>query len=119
MLLGMTAPAVAFDGWHLEEATAIPGRAGAWDYLSLDAARGRLFIGRRKDGLQVFDLGRRQLLHLLRRHGQGRPPGARGQMDLARLGSRPPVDLSETARGGDLRRANELDQRAQNTKWGI
>ena len=48
--------ASAFDGWHLEDATAIPGKGSAWDYVSLDAARGHLFLGRRSNGLQVYDI---------------------------------------------------------------
>ncbi len=38
-------PAAAFDGWHLEQATVIEGKGSAWDYVSLDSARDRLFIG--------------------------------------------------------------------------
>jgi hypothetical protein len=49
-------PAFAFDGWRLQEAVKISGKGSAWDYLSLDDARNRLFIGHRKEGLQVFDL---------------------------------------------------------------
>jgi len=45
---------------HLESAAALPSEAPDWDYLSLDAARNRLFIAARKDGLIVYDLeGRR------------------------------------------------------------
>ncbi|MCW3476544.1 YncE family protein [Limobrevibacterium gyesilva] len=50
------APARAFDGWHLVQATTIPGKGSAWDYVALDAPRGHLFIGHRKEGLQVFDI---------------------------------------------------------------
>ncbi|HEY0420187.1 MAG TPA: hypothetical protein VGC80_11790 [Acetobacteraceae bacterium] len=55
-------PALAFDGWHLQQATVIPGPGAAWDYVTLDEARGRLFIGHRSLGLQVFDLASRRLL---------------------------------------------------------
>jgi len=57
-----TAPALAFDGWHLESATTIEGKGSAWDYLTLDASSNRLFIGHRKEGLQVFDLAAKKLL---------------------------------------------------------
>ncbi len=60
------APALAFDGWHVEQATVIEGRTGPWDYLSLDAAHDRLYIGHRKDGLQVFDIGARRLVQTIR-----------------------------------------------------
>jgi hypothetical protein len=56
------APARAFDGWHLIQATTIPGPGGAWDYMSFDATHNRLFIGHRRLGLQVFDLATRKLV---------------------------------------------------------
>jgi DNA-binding beta-propeller fold protein YncE len=52
----LAAPAFAFDGWRLEEAIKIPGKGSGWDYLALDGAHNRLFIGHRKEGLQVLDL---------------------------------------------------------------
>ncbi len=58
----LAAPARAFDGWHQEAATVIEGRGSAWDYLALDAAAGHLFIGHRKEGLQVFDVRANKLL---------------------------------------------------------
>ena len=48
-------PAFAYDGWHLEHATTIPGKASGWDYVSFDAKNDHVFLGHRKDGLQVFD----------------------------------------------------------------
>ena len=54
--VALSANAYAFDGWKLENATAIPGKNSAWDYVSLDATANRLFIGRRGNGLQVFDI---------------------------------------------------------------
>lgn len=59
------APAAAFDGWHLEQATVIEGKGSAWDYVALDAARDRLLIGHRKEGLQVFDLNARKLVKVI------------------------------------------------------
>lgn len=56
------APAFAFDGWHLESATTIEGKGSAWDYLTLDVGSNRLFIGHRKEGLQVFDVAAKKLL---------------------------------------------------------
>lgn len=50
------APAMAFDGWHQSSATTIESKGSAWDYVAYDAAANRLFIGHRKEGLQVFDL---------------------------------------------------------------
>jgi hypothetical protein len=51
----LVAPALAFDGWHLENATVIDGKASGWDYVSFDQATNHVFLGHRKEGLQVFD----------------------------------------------------------------
>ena len=64
-ILASVAPAAAFDGWHLEQATIIEGKGSAWDYVSLDPAHDRLFIGHRKEGLQVFDLNTRKLVKII------------------------------------------------------
>ena len=48
-------PARAFDGWHLESATVIEGKALGWDYVAYDAGTRHVFIGHRKEALQVFD----------------------------------------------------------------
>ncbi len=58
----VAAPVLAFDGWHLESATTIDGKGSAWDYLYLDSTSNRLFIGHRKEGLQVFDLTSKRVL---------------------------------------------------------
>ena len=34
----------------------LPGKAPGWDYVTYDAARSHLFIGRRHDGVTVFDV---------------------------------------------------------------
>lgn len=47
--------AVAQDGWHLKSATTIDGKAAGWDYVSFDEATNHVFVGHRKEGLQVFD----------------------------------------------------------------
>ena len=64
-ILASVAPAAAFDGWHLEQATIIEGKGSAWDYVSLDPVHDRLFIGHRKEGLQVFDLNTRKLVKII------------------------------------------------------
>ena len=48
--------------YRLESATAIPGASPAWDYVSIDPARSYLFIGRRKDGIQVYDIAARKVI---------------------------------------------------------
>lgn len=42
--------------YHLGSAVTLPGKAPGWDYLTYDAARSHLFIGRRHDGVTVFDV---------------------------------------------------------------
>jgi hypothetical protein len=48
-------PALADDGWHLKNAATIEGKGSGWDYVSFDQATGHVFLGHRKEGLQVFD----------------------------------------------------------------
>ena len=48
--------ALAYDGWHLERTFAIPSGTSSFDYISFDGGSNRLFIGHRKEGLQVFDV---------------------------------------------------------------
>ena len=52
--------AVSAEFFHLKSATILPGSSEGWDYVTLDAAHNRLFIGRRDDGLVVFDLKTRK-----------------------------------------------------------
>ena len=48
--------------YRLESATVLKSKAPDWDYVTLDAARGRLFIGRRGDGVTVFDVKTKRAL---------------------------------------------------------
>jgi DNA-binding beta-propeller fold protein YncE len=57
--------ASAFDGWHLLNSTAIPGKNAGWDYVSLDATSNRLFIGRRGVGLNVVDIATGKLVKVV------------------------------------------------------
>jgi len=57
--LGIAAFATAAQAqqfYHLESAVTLKGAAPDWDYVTLDPARGYLFIGRRGDGVTVFDV---------------------------------------------------------------
>jgi hypothetical protein len=42
--------------YHVGSAVTLPGKAPGWDYVTYDAARSHLFIGRRDDGVTVFDV---------------------------------------------------------------
>lgn len=48
--------------YHLQSAVTLPGRSPAWDYLTLDPGRPYLFIGRRHDGVTVYDLANRHVV---------------------------------------------------------
>jgi DNA-binding beta-propeller fold protein YncE len=62
LLACVSTATLAFDGWKLESATVIEGKGSAWDYLALDQASSRLYIGHRKEGLQVYDTAARKLI---------------------------------------------------------
>ena len=53
--LATAGPALAYDGWHLEQAVTVPGKASGWDYVAFDAKNDHVFLGHRKEGLQVYD----------------------------------------------------------------
>lgn len=58
-------PAIAFDGWRLVDSTIIEGKASGWDYLALDGKTGRLYIGHRTEGLQVFDTATKKMIKVI------------------------------------------------------
>ncbi len=62
---GGAASAIAQPQYRLESAVVLKGHAPEWDYVTLDAARGRLFIGRRDDGAIVYDIKTRRVLRTL------------------------------------------------------
>jgi len=57
------APANAF--YRLESAITLKSEKPDWDYLTLDAARGHLFIGRRGEGAVVYDVKSRKVLRTI------------------------------------------------------
>lgn len=54
-------------GYRLQSAVKLPGAAPSWDYITLDPRRPWLFVGRRKDGEQVYDLRRRAIIRRIAR----------------------------------------------------
>lgn len=58
LCLGVTMSAQAATFYHLTSVTTLKGKAPGWDYLSLDVKRDYLFMGRRHDGVTVFDLAK-------------------------------------------------------------
>ena len=62
-ILSSTAEAQSFH--RLESATTLKSASPDWDYITLDPNRGLLFIGRRGDGVGVFDIKARKLVRTL------------------------------------------------------
>jgi DNA-binding beta-propeller fold protein YncE len=54
------APAEQF--YRLESAVVLRARSPEWDYVTLDESRGYLFIGRRADGVAVYDVKARRVV---------------------------------------------------------
>jgi DNA-binding beta-propeller fold protein YncE len=48
--------AQAAPGYRLESAVTLPGHSPGWDYLTVDPGRSYLFIGRRAQGVTVYDV---------------------------------------------------------------
>lgn len=61
VLAGSTA-AMALDGYHLESMIPLEYKGSSWDYVALDAAKGHIYVGLRKEGLQVVDAAAKELL---------------------------------------------------------
>jgi DNA-binding beta-propeller fold protein YncE len=55
-IAAFAAAAQAQQFYHLESAVTLKAAAPDWDYVTLDPTRGYLFIGRRGDGVTVFDV---------------------------------------------------------------
>jgi DNA-binding beta-propeller fold protein YncE len=55
-IAAFAAAAQAQQFYHLESAVPLKAAAPDWDYVTLDPTRGYLFIGRRGDGVTVFDV---------------------------------------------------------------
>jgi DNA-binding beta-propeller fold protein YncE len=51
----ISVPAYALDGWHVETTTPVEAKTAGFDYIAYDEGTNKVFLGHRKDGLQVFD----------------------------------------------------------------
>ncbi len=58
-------PSPAQKFYHLESAVPLKSAAPDWDYVTLDPARGYLFIGRRGEGVVVYDVNRKKVVRTL------------------------------------------------------
>ena len=107
--------AIAFDGWRLENATNIKGNGAGWDYVSLDAAANRVFIGHRREGLQVFDIATRKLVKVIGTTASDSSNGATiiPEFDLGvsynENGTVTPFSLSTLDAKPSIKLADELD----------
>ncbi len=108
-------PALAFDAWHTENVTAIPGKAAGYDYITYDAANKHLLLGHRGEGLQVFDTVKKELVTTLPGTAQHSANGATiiADMDLGVVnnedGTAIPFKLSTLAVGETVKLAEALD----------
>ena len=111
----MSTSALAFDGWRLENTTTLNGNGAGWDYVSLDAAANRLFIGHRNEGLQVFDLATRKLVKVIGTTASDSANGATliPEFDLGvsynENGTITPFKLSTLDAKPSIKLADELD----------
>ncbi len=55
LALALPCAARASDDYHLRREVKVAGGNSGWDYLNYDADTGKLFVGHRLEGLQVFD----------------------------------------------------------------
>src|SRR6516165_9295484 len=58
-------PTQAQQFYHLESAVALKSAAPEWDYVTLDPTRGYLFIGRRGDGVTVYDVKAKKVVRTI------------------------------------------------------
>ncbi len=76
LAFALVGPASAFDGWHLERTATIEGKASGWDYVAFDEGTNHLFLGHRKEGLQVFDPVTQKVTKVIDKTGEASSNGA-------------------------------------------
>jgi hypothetical protein len=55
----------ALDGWHVESTTPIEAKTPGFDYISYDASTNKVFLGHRKEGMQVFDPAAKKVVKVI------------------------------------------------------
>jgi hypothetical protein len=64
--IALATPSLSAQAFHrLESAVTLKSAAPDWDYVTLDPARGRLFIGRRGEGVVVYDIRTKKVVRTL------------------------------------------------------
>ncbi|WP_406857835.1 hypothetical protein ABEG18_09545 [Alsobacter sp. KACC 23698] len=114
-VLGGISAAQAFDGWRLERATPIPSKTAAFDYITYDPTAKRLYIGHRKEGLQVVDATSGALIGVVAGTPEASSNGATliPELDLGisnnENGTLIPFKLSTRETSAPVRLGEELD----------
>jgi hypothetical protein len=113
LTLALTAPAVAFDGYHLESSTMIEGKGVGYDYLTLDPSGKYLYIGHRGEGLQVFDLAAKRVVSTIANSDGSNGGTLIAEFDLGisnnETGSITPFKLSTGEAMPQIKLGKELD----------
>jgi hypothetical protein len=56
---------MAFDGWRVVTSTRIDSKTSTWDYIAFEETTKRLYLGHRKEGLQVFDPATQKVIGII------------------------------------------------------
>ncbi len=74
--LFISTSAHALDGWHIESTTPVEAKTPSFDYINFDASTGKVFLGHRKDGLQVCDPATGKVIKVIENTKEHSPNGA-------------------------------------------
>ena len=74
--LFLSASAYALDGWRIENTTPLAAKTPGFDYISYDAGTNKVFLGHRKEGLQVFDPATNKVVKIIDGTAEHSPNGA-------------------------------------------
>ena len=64
-VVAVALPAAAFDGWHQESAVVIESKTSTFDYITYDSGTNHIFLGHRKEGLQVYDPASKKVIKVV------------------------------------------------------
>ena len=105
--------AMAYDGYHLQSVLNVPSKGGAWDYVTMDPASGHVFVGHRKEGLQVFDMSAGKMLATIDKSEGSNAATLMTEFDLGVSnndnGTLTPFKLSTLAISAPVKLGEEID----------
>jgi hypothetical protein len=61
----LSTPAYALDGWRIESTTPVEAKSAGFDYIAYDEGTNHVFLGHRKDGMQVFDPASKKVVKVI------------------------------------------------------